>query len=137
MKEVLEDPSELTETGPPLGFACPDPDEMSQENQLFVCFINGQLEEVRSTQTISKKLAEVAGDTHLTCFEDIVPKPYQEFKDIFAKESFDKLLDWKKWDHTIELIPDSQMFSMKVYPLAPVEQKQLDNFLMRTSRADT
>ena len=69
--------------------------------------------------------------------EDIVPKPYQEFKDIFSKESFNELLDQKKWDHTIELIPDSQMFSMKVYPLAPVEQKQLDNFLMRTSRADT
>src|SRR5882724_8351730 len=58
-----------------------------------------------------------------------MPKPYQEFKDVFAKESFDKLPDQKKWDHAIELILDAQMFSTKVYPLAPVEQKQLDEFL--------
>ena len=64
-----------------------------------------------------------------THFEDIVPKPYQEFRDVFAKESFNKLLDQKKWDHAIELVPDSQMFSTKVYPLAPVKQKQLDKFL--------
>ena len=58
-----------------------------------------------------------------------MPKPYQEFKAIFAKESFDKLPDWKKWDHAIELVPNLQMFSTKVYPLALVKQKQLDNFL--------
>jgi len=83
------------------------------------------------TQTISQKLAEAAGEAHSTCFEDIVPKPYQEFKAIFAKESFDKLLDWKKWDHTIELVPNTQTFSTKVYPLGLVkqEQKQLDEFL--------
>jgi len=46
-------------------------------------------------------LAEAAGEAHSTHFEDIVSKPYQEFKDIFVKESFDELLDWKKWDHTI------------------------------------
>ena len=41
----------------------------------------------------------------MTSFEDIVPKPYKEFKDIFAKESFDELLDWKKWDnHCISIL---------------------------------
>ena len=54
---------------------------------------------------------------------------YQEFRDIFAKESFDELLDQKKWDHTIELVSNAQKFSTKVYPLALVEQKQLDDFL--------
>ena len=78
---------------------------------------------------ISQRLAEAAEGTHMTHFEDIVPKPYQEFKDIFAKESFDELPDWNKWDHAIELILDAQKFSTKVYPLAPVEQKQLDEFL--------
>ena len=53
-------------------------------------------EEIQATQMISQKIAEAAGEAHLTCFEDIVPKPYQEFKDVFAKESFDKLPDWKK-----------------------------------------
>jgi len=65
----------------------------------------------------------------LTCFEDIVPKPYQEFQDVFAKESFDELPNLKQWDHAIELVPDTHNFSTKVYPLAPVEQKQLDEFL--------
>src|SRR5882724_12606000 len=60
---------------------------------------------------ISQKLVEAAGEAHSTCFEDIVPKPYQDFKDVFAKESFDELLDWKKWDHTIGLVPNAQTFS--------------------------
>ena len=77
---------------------------------------------------MSQKLSGVEGETHVTFFEDIVPKHYQEFKDLLAKESFDELLDWK-WEHAMELVPDSQTFSTKVYPLAPVEQKQLDNFL--------
>ena len=58
-----------------------------------------------------------------------MPKPYQEFQDIFAKESFDELPDQKQWDHAIELVPDAHNFSTKVYPLAPVKQKQLDEFL--------
>jgi len=58
-----------------------------------------------------------------------VPEPYQEFKDIFANESFNELPDWKKWDDAIELVLDAQMFSTKVYLLAPVKQKQLDEFL--------
>src|SRR5882672_1149074 len=53
-----------------------------------------------------------------------VPKPYQEFKDIFTKESFDELPYRKKWDHAIELVPDAQKFSTKVYPLELVKQKQ-------------
>jgi len=65
----------------------------------------------------------------LTSFKDIVPKLYQEFNVIFAKESFNELLDQKQWDLVIELIPDTQTFSTKVYPLTPVEQKQLDKFL--------
>ena len=61
---------------------------------------------------------KAAGEACSMCLKDIVPKPYQEFKDIYAKEAFNDLLDWKKWDHTIKLVPDSQVFSTKVYPLA-------------------
>ena len=57
---------------------------------------------------------EAAEGPHMTRFEDIVPKPYQEFKDIFTKESFNELPDWKKWGHAIELIPDAQTFSTNV-----------------------
>ena len=75
-------------------------------------------EEVRAIQTVSQRLAEAAEEAHSMCFEDIVPKTYQQFKDLFAKESFNELPDWKKWDHTIELVLDSQAFSSKIYPLA-------------------
>jgi len=56
------------------------------------------MEEVRATQTICQKLAEVEGETHLTHFKDIIPRPYQEFKDAFTKVSFDELPE-QKWDH--------------------------------------
>src|SRR6266481_3034620 len=61
--------------------------------------------------------------------EDILPRPYQAYQDIFSKESFDELLERRQWDHAIELIPDAQPFSTKVYPLSLVEQKELDSFL--------
>ena len=48
---------------------------------------------------------------------------------MFSKESFDELPKWKQWDHVINLKPESQPFSMKVYPMSLVEQKELDDFL--------
>jgi len=56
---------------------------------------------------------------------------------VFAKEDFDILLDHRQWDHAIELVPGSEPKSSKVYPLSPVEQKELDSFLeenLRTRR---
>jgi len=56
---------------------------------------------------------------------------------VFAKEDFIILLEHRQWDHAIELIPGSEPKSSKVYPLSPVEQKELDSFLeenLRTGR---
>jgi len=56
---------------------------------------------------------------------------------VFAKEDFDILLEHRQWDHAIELIPGSEPKSSKIYPLSPVEQKELDSFLeenLRTGR---
>jgi len=86
IKEVLEGQPEPTEAEPPPGLACPEPDNMNKGDQLFVCFIGEQTEDVKATQTISQKLTEGAGETHSTLFKDIVPKPYQEFKNVFAQE---------------------------------------------------
>jgi len=61
--------------------------------------------------------------------DDLIPGPYQAFQEVFSKESFNELLDWKQWDHAIELTPDAQNFSTKVYPMSPVEQRELDKFL--------
>ena len=62
-------------------------------------------------------------------FEDLVPKEYWKFQDIFSKKSFDQLLARKPWDHVIELTPGSQPFSTKVYPMSLNEQQELDGFL--------
>ena len=59
----------------------------------------------------------------------MLQKPYLSFQDVFSKESFDELPEWKQWDHVIDLKPESQPFSTKVYPMSPVEQKELNDFL--------
>ena len=48
---------------------------------------------------------------------------------MFFKESFDELPEQKQWDHAIDLKPESQPFSMKVYLMSLIEQKELDDFL--------
>ena len=59
----------------------------------------------------------------------IPPNCIRGFESIFAKEDFDVLPEHRQWDHAIELIPGSEPKSSKVYPLSPVEQKELDSFL--------
>jgi len=39
------------------------------------------------------------------------------------------LPEHRKWDHAIELTPGAEPKSSKVYPLSPLEQKELDTFL--------
>ena len=48
---------------------------------------------------------------------------------MFAKEDFDILPEYCKWDHAIELIPGAEPKSSKVYPLSLLEQVELDAFL--------
>jgi len=48
---------------------------------------------------------------------------------MFAKEDFDILPEHHKWDHAIELIPGAKPKLLKVYPLFPLEQAELDAFL--------
>ena len=48
---------------------------------------------------------------------------------MFSKESFNKLPERKQWDHAVDLKPGSQLFSTKVYPISPIEQEELDDFL--------
>jgi len=52
-----------------------------------------------------------------------------EFQSMFAKENFDILLEHRKWDHAIELIPGAEPKLSKIYPLFPLEQMELDTFL--------
>ena len=58
-----------------------------------------------------------------------MPEYVHEYKDVFAKESFDVLPPRRPWDHVIELLPSDHEVDCKVYPLNPGEQKELDEFL--------
>jgi len=58
-----------------------------------------------------------------------LPTYIAEFQSVFAKEDFDILLEHRKWDHAIELIPGAEPKSSKVYPLSLLEQTELDTFL--------
>lgn len=63
-------------------------------------------------------------------FEELIPKHYHSFHNLFAKENFDELPERKPWDHTIELVPNTKStLDCKVYPLNHNEQEQLDKFL--------
>ncbi len=63
-------------------------------------------------------------------FEEMVPQHYHSFRDLFAKENFDKLPEQKPWDHAIELVPNTKStLDCKVYPLNLNKQEQLDKFL--------
>ncbi len=41
-------------------------------------------------------------------FEEMVPEHYHSFRDLFAKENFDKLPERKPWDHAIKLVPNAK-----------------------------
>ena len=92
-------------------------------------------EELCATSTISQKLTEGARRSEEARREPFVPPDcVRGFESVFAKEDFDILLEHRQWDHAIELIPGSEPKSSKVYPLSPVEQKELDAFLEENLR---
>ena len=57
------------------------------------------------------------------------PEYLQEFKGVFAKESFNTLPEWKLWNYAIELELGLKPTNCKVYLLSPREQVELDAFL--------
>jgi len=95
-------------------------------------------EDLHAISTISQKLAEGARQSAEARREPFIPPDcVRGFKSVFAKEDFNILPEHRQWDHAIELIPGSEPKSLKVYPLSPVEQKELDAFLeenLRTGR---
>jgi len=64
---------------------------------------------------------------HLVAIGRGIPQEYQGF---FAKSSFDALPNHKPWDHVIKLILDAKPVNCKVYPLAPNEQKELNQLIL-------
>ena len=87
--------------------------------------------EIRATSSVSQRLAEAFKQNSEASTPTGRPilEYLKEFDSIFSKESFDALPESKKWDHAVKLIPGEKGSNCKVYPLAPTEQKELDQFL--------
>jgi len=106
--------------------------EYEQGDQLFMTWILPEptVEDLRAASTTSQKLAEGARQSAEAQREPFIPPNcIRGFESVFAKEDFDILPEHRQWDHAIKLIPGSEPKLSKVYPLSPVEQKELDAFL--------
>ncbi|SJL09551.1 uncharacterized protein ARMOST_12931 [Armillaria ostoyae] len=86
--------------------------------------------EIRAVHKANELAAKVNEEKEKKTFEQMVPESYRDFEDLFSKENFDDLPVRKPWDHAIELVPNAKnTLDCKVYPLNPIEQKELDKFL--------
>ena len=106
--------------------------EYKQGDRLFMTRILPEpaAEDLHATSMISQKLVEGACRAPEAWKRLLtLPACVKGFKSVFAKEDFDILLEHRQWDHAIELVLGSEPKSSKVYPLSPVEQKELDSFL--------
>jgi hypothetical protein len=107
-----------------------DDESIEEGGQIFATCFHNEPAEVRATQNISQWLAEAFHKNSETkSFRDLALDYLHDLEDVFSKTSFDELPAQKPWDHAIELIPDAQNKSCKVYPLSISEQEQLDKFL--------
>jgi len=106
--------------------------EYKPGDRLFMTRILSEptVENLCATSTISQKLAEGACRASET-WKGLLPLPdcAKGFESVFAKEDFNILLDYRQWDHAIELVLGLEPKSSKVYPLSLVEQKKLNFFL--------
>jgi len=106
-------------------------------DQLFLIRLFLELTQVnlRAVTTTSQCLAEGARHSKETLAAATpLPAYVTEFQSVFAKKDFDILPEHRKWDHAIELIPGAESKSLKVYPLSPLEQAELDAFLEKNLR---
>ncbi|CAK5268475.1 unnamed protein product, partial [Mycena citricolor] len=104
-----------------------DDDSLEAGDRIFCTRFNPS-ENIRATSTVSQRLAEAFAKNSAPP-RDSIPEWAREFEDVFSKESFDNLPERRPWDHAIELVPDAKPTNCKVYPISPLEQKQLDSFI--------
>jgi hypothetical protein len=62
-------------------------------------------------------------------FEEVVPKHYHNFKDMFREEEFQALPEWKMWDHAIELGEGFKPMRGLMYSLNRRQEEEMDKFV--------
>ncbi|SJL01489.1 uncharacterized protein ARMOST_04811 [Armillaria ostoyae] len=110
--------------------ADPDDEWELEEGETILAVDFEEAIEIRAVHKANELAAKANKGKEKKTFEQMVPESYRDFKDLFTKENFDDLPVRKPWDHAIELVPNAKnTLDCKVYPLNPIEQKELDKFL--------
>lgn len=77
----------------------------------------------------SQKLAQQGQEKPKLPITEQVPKHYHDYLIIFEKKASERFPSSKPWDHAIDLKPDAVIKGCKVYPLSPVEDDYLKEWL--------
>ena len=101
--------------------------ELKEGERLFMIDVDPEMINVRSKATTSTLIAE--RNQIKQTIEEIIPKHYLPYQEVFEKQTFNEMLPRQIWDHAIESIPGSKPVDCKLYLLSRQEQEQLDVFL--------
>jgi hypothetical protein len=95
---------------------------LGMENELWI----------NSKENLATKLASEANQKKpdLTP-EQLVPREYHNYLDIFDEDKANWFPDTRPWDHKIEMKSGFEPKSFKTYNLTPEEQVELDKFLKK------
>lgn len=90
---------------------------------------------INAKTSASQKLSWKHDTKNKKPLEEMIPKEYHEYLDLFSKEASDRLPPLRPWDHEIKIKPrreDGKEFepkSCKVYPLTPQEEEATRIFI--------
>lgn len=62
-------------------------------------------------------------------FEEIVPKEFRDFADVFSEQKATRMPTRKPYDHEIKLTKDAKLPRSRVYPLAPKEKEAVKEYI--------
>jgi predicted aspartyl protease len=79
------------------------------------------------SQQITARATEARGQK---TFEEMVPEHYRDFAKVFSEKESQRLPQHQPWDHAIDFEPGAVThWKVRTYPMAPLEQEELDKFL--------
>jgi len=61
--------------------------------------------------------------------EEMVPPQFHAYLDVFKKAQSERMPVCKLWDHAIDLNPNFVPRKSKLYPISPMEQQEVRDFV--------
>ena len=97
-------------------------------NAIFIEFFDEEMEINKINIATELAIEDNKKKTEKTD-EELIPKKYHKYLDVFSEEKAAQFPESKSWDHKIEIKEGFKPKSFKIYNLTPAEQLELDNFL--------